>query len=39
MPARVARTLDEEAAARLPRAAEGYVRNWQRYARGLTSAS
>ena len=28
--------LDAEAAARLTRSAESYVRNWQRYARGLT---
>ena len=34
-PARVMRALDEEAVARLGKAADGYVRNWQRFARGL----
>jgi carbonic anhydrase/acetyltransferase-like protein (isoleucine patch superfamily) len=34
-PGRVVRQLDGEAVARLTRSAEGYVRNWQRYARGL----
>jgi carbonic anhydrase/acetyltransferase-like protein (isoleucine patch superfamily) len=34
-PARVARELSAEAIAALPRSAEGYVRNWQRFARGL----
>lgn len=37
MPGKVVRELDAEAAARLPQSAEGYVRNWQRYARGLTA--
>jgi carbonic anhydrase/acetyltransferase-like protein (isoleucine patch superfamily) len=34
-PARVVRTLDEAAAARITGSADGYVRNWQRYAAGL----
>jgi carbonic anhydrase/acetyltransferase-like protein (isoleucine patch superfamily) len=34
-PGRVVRQLDAEAIARLAKSAEGYVRNWQRYARGL----
>lgn len=34
-PGRVVRQLDDEAVARLTKSAEGYVRNWQRYARGL----
>lgn len=37
-PAKVVRTLDEEAVAGLRRSAEGYVRNWRRYAAGLTPA-
>ena len=32
------RLPNEEAIARLTKSAEGYVRNWQRYARGLTPA-
>lgn len=35
MPAKVARTLDAEAAAKLAGSAERYVLNWQRYAAGL----
>lgn len=35
-PAKVVRELDAEAVAGLARSAENYVRNWQRYARGLT---
>jgi carbonic anhydrase/acetyltransferase-like protein (isoleucine patch superfamily) len=35
-PAKVVRELDAEAVAGLTRSAENYVRNWQRYARGLT---
>jgi carbonic anhydrase/acetyltransferase-like protein (isoleucine patch superfamily) len=34
-PGRVVRELDAEAVARLGKSAEGYVRNWQRYAKGL----
>ena len=34
-PGKVVRELDAEAIARLPKSAAGYVRNWQRYARGL----
>jgi carbonic anhydrase/acetyltransferase-like protein (isoleucine patch superfamily) len=34
-PARVARTLDEKAAATIRGAADIYVRRWQQYARGL----
>jgi carbonic anhydrase/acetyltransferase-like protein (isoleucine patch superfamily) len=34
-PARVVRTLDETAVARLAKSADGYVRNWQRFAGGL----
>ena len=37
-PAKVVRELDAEAMANLPKAAEGYVRNWQRYAKGLQAA-
>jgi carbonic anhydrase/acetyltransferase-like protein (isoleucine patch superfamily) len=37
-PAKVVRELDAEAVANLPKAAAGYVRNWQRYARGLKPA-
>lgn len=37
-PAKVVRTLDAEAVAGLRRSAEGYVRNWRRYAEGLTPA-
>ena len=36
-PARVARTLKPEEQAMLPRAAQGYVRNWRRYAASLRS--
>jgi carbonic anhydrase/acetyltransferase-like protein (isoleucine patch superfamily) len=36
MPGRVVRALTPEEVARLPKAAESYVRNWQRYARGLS---
>jgi carbonic anhydrase/acetyltransferase-like protein (isoleucine patch superfamily) len=35
-PGKVMGELNEEAVAGLTRSAEGYVRNWQRYARGLT---
>ncbi len=38
-PGKVVRELDAEAAARLGKSAEGYVRNWQRYAKGLKSAT
>jgi carbonic anhydrase/acetyltransferase-like protein (isoleucine patch superfamily) len=34
-PGKVARQLDDEAVLRLTKSAEGYVRNWQRYAKGL----
>ncbi len=34
-PGRVVRQMDEEAVAGLTRSAEGYVRNWRRYAAGL----
>ena len=34
-PGKVVRELDAAAAARLPLSAEGYVRNWQRFARAL----
>ncbi|MGL3605601.1 gamma carbonic anhydrase family protein [Rhizobium sp. G187] len=34
-PARVVRPLDEASVARLKASADGYVRNWQRYAQGL----
>ncbi len=34
-PARVIRTLDEKAVAEIARAADIYVRRWQRYAKGL----
>ncbi|MGH6907911.1 MAG: gamma carbonic anhydrase family protein [Aestuariivirga sp.] len=36
MPGKVVRELDAAEIARLPKSAEGYVRNWQRYAKGLT---
>jgi carbonic anhydrase/acetyltransferase-like protein (isoleucine patch superfamily) len=36
MPGKVVRELDAEAIARLPKSAEGYVRNWQRFAKGLS---
>jgi carbonic anhydrase/acetyltransferase-like protein (isoleucine patch superfamily) len=35
-PARVVRLLDDVGAARLRATAEGYMRNWKRFARGLT---
>ena len=35
-PGRVVRQLDEEAVERLRKSAESYVKNWQRYAKGLT---
>lgn len=35
-PGKVMGELNEDAIARLTASAEGYVRNWQRYARGLT---
>jgi carbonic anhydrase/acetyltransferase-like protein (isoleucine patch superfamily) len=38
MPGKVVRELDAEAIARLPKSAEGYVRNWQRFAKGLAPA-
>jgi len=34
-PGKVVRELSAEAIANLPKSAESYVRNWQRYARGL----
>ena len=34
-PGKVVRVLDDEAIASLPKSAEGYVRNWQRFANGL----
>lgn len=34
-PGKVIRTIDAEGALRLARSAEGYVRNWQRFAAGL----
>lgn len=34
-PARAVRTLDAEAAARITKSAEGYVKNWKRFAAGL----
>ena len=34
-PGKVVRVLDDEAIANLPKSAEGYVRNWQRFANGL----
>lgn len=36
-PARLVRTLDEEAVERLRASADGYVANWRRFAAGLTS--
>lgn len=36
-PGKVVRELDDAAIARLSAAAAGYVRNWQRYAKGLTA--
>jgi len=39
MPGKIVRTLDTEAIARLPQAAAGYVRNWQRFAAGLKPIS
>jgi carbonic anhydrase/acetyltransferase-like protein (isoleucine patch superfamily) len=38
VPGRVARVLNPEEIAGLPKAAQSYVRNWQRYARGLSAA-
>jgi carbonic anhydrase/acetyltransferase-like protein (isoleucine patch superfamily) len=35
-PGRVVRELDAEAIARLVKSAQGYVRNWQRFAKGLS---
>jgi carbonic anhydrase/acetyltransferase-like protein (isoleucine patch superfamily) len=35
-PARVVRTLDEDALSRLAKSSQGYVRNWQRFSKGLT---
>ena len=37
-PGRVMRELDEAAIARLTKAAASYVRNWQRYSKGLRPA-
>lgn len=37
-PGKVLRQIDAEGAARLERSAEGYVRNWQRFARGLAAS-
>ena len=34
-PGKIVGQIDEAAAARLTKSAEGYVRNWQRYAKGL----
>ena len=34
-PGKVMRELDDEAAAKLQKSAEGYVRNWQRFATGV----
>jgi carbonic anhydrase/acetyltransferase-like protein (isoleucine patch superfamily) len=39
MPGKVVRELDAAAIARLPKSAEGYVRNWRRYASGLSRVS
>jgi carbonic anhydrase/acetyltransferase-like protein (isoleucine patch superfamily) len=36
-PGKIIRTLNVEDAAGLRKSAEGYVRNWQRYAKGLTA--
>jgi carbonic anhydrase/acetyltransferase-like protein (isoleucine patch superfamily) len=36
-PGKVVRVLDAEAIANLPKAADGYVRNWQRFAKGLSA--
>ena len=38
MPGKVVRDLDADAIGLLPRAAESYVRNWQRFAKGLRAA-
>ncbi len=35
MPGKIIRTLDDIAAANLRKSAEGYINNWQRFARGL----
>ena len=35
-PAKAIRTLDEKAVEGLGRSAESYVRNWQRFRKGLT---
>lgn len=37
-PAKVVRSLGDDAEANLAKSAAGYVRNWQRYAKGLTQA-
>jgi carbonic anhydrase/acetyltransferase-like protein (isoleucine patch superfamily) len=37
-PGKIMGELNEEAVARLTQSAEGYVRNWQRFAKGLTPA-
>ena len=37
-PGKVIRVLDEDAAANLRKSAEGYVRNWQRFAAGMQLA-
>jgi carbonic anhydrase/acetyltransferase-like protein (isoleucine patch superfamily) len=37
MPGRVARTLDEAAAAELTKGARSYVRNWKRFAEQLVA--
>ena len=34
-PAKVVRTFDEEGIARLAKSSAGYIRNWQRFAKGL----
>jgi carbonic anhydrase/acetyltransferase-like protein (isoleucine patch superfamily) len=38
VPAKAIRTLDESAVDRLKASADGYVRNWQRFAKGLAPA-
>jgi carbonic anhydrase/acetyltransferase-like protein (isoleucine patch superfamily) len=37
-PGKIIRTLDDDAAQRLTRSAEGYVRNWKRYAAGMAAS-
>ncbi|MBL8790539.1 MAG: gamma carbonic anhydrase family protein [Rhizobiales bacterium] len=38
-PGKIIRQIDAEGAMRLARSAEGYVRNWQRFAAGLTASA